>query len=210
MILGRYRRRVRTSHARVAVGRSTNAVLPTRYRPRARVLWGASPLFRVEDEGDGRNDVRVAHARPIVAQTPHSWPSGQMLPRRRDRAGTRTWRSMGGGRSSALPAARSRPCLPLSPIQGKFGLQSGPHYPLPTPSVCLVCRDSCGSCGLVPAQWPGNSMTLKLLLARALAQFYLYRLLCVRRRHARRTRDDERGTSRQTAGRIREEPRVLH
>ena len=57
--------------------------------------WWASPLFRVEDEGDGRNDARVAHARPIVVENYGSWPCGQMLPRRRDRAGTRTWRSMG-------------------------------------------------------------------------------------------------------------------
>ena len=92
--------------------------------------WWASPLFRVEDEGDDRNDARVAHARPIVAQNHASWPCGQMLPRRRDRAGTGRWRSMGGSRSSALPAPRSRPCLPPSPIQGKFGLQSGPHYTL--------------------------------------------------------------------------------
>ena len=95
---------------------------------RASCGWG-SPLFRVEDEGDGRNDVRVAHTRPIVAKGPVELPSGQMLPRRRDRAGTGRWRSIGGSRSSALPAARSRPCLPPSPIQGKFGLQSGPHYP---------------------------------------------------------------------------------
>ena len=61
---------------------------------RASCGWG-SPLFRVEDEGDGRNDVRVAHTRPIVAKGPVELPSGQMLPRRRDRAGTRTWGSMG-------------------------------------------------------------------------------------------------------------------
>ena len=84
--------------------------------------WWASPLFRVEDEGDGRNDARVAHARPIVVENHGSWPCGQMLPRRRDRAGTRTWRSMTPFAATCLPAARSRPCLPLSPIQGKFGL----------------------------------------------------------------------------------------
>ena len=111
------------SHAREAVGRSTNADLPTRYRPRARVLWvGVTILFRVEDEGDGRNDVRVAHTRPIVAKSLVELPSGQMLPRRRDRAGTRRWRSIGDFAATCLPAARSRPCLPLSPIQGKFGL----------------------------------------------------------------------------------------
>ena len=98
---------------------------------RASCGWG-SPLFRVEDEGDGRNDVRVAHTRPIVAEEPVELPSGQMLPRRRDRAGTRTWRSMTPFAATCLPAARSRPCLPLSPIQGKFGLQSGPHDPLVT------------------------------------------------------------------------------
>ena len=60
---------------------------------RASCGWG-SPLFRVEDEGDGRNDVRVAHTRPIVAEGPVELPSGQMLPRRRDRAGTGRWRSL--------------------------------------------------------------------------------------------------------------------
>ena len=88
---------------------------------RASCGWG-SPLFRVEDEGDGRNDVRVARARPIVAETRGSWSCGQMLPRRRDRAGTGRWRSMTPFAATCLPAARSRPCLPLSPIQGKFGL----------------------------------------------------------------------------------------
>ena len=33
-------------------------------------------MLRVEDEGDGRNDVRVAHARPIVAKEPVELPSG--------------------------------------------------------------------------------------------------------------------------------------
>ena len=122
MILGRYRRRVRTSHARAAVDRSTNAAIPTRQRPRARVLWGGLTIVSVEDEGDGRNDVRVAHTRPIVAKAPVELPSGQMLPRRRDRAGTRRWRSMGDFAATCLPAARSRPCLPLSPIRGKCGL----------------------------------------------------------------------------------------
>ena len=75
---------------------------------RASCGWG-SPLFRVEDEGDGRNDVRVAHTRPIVAKEPVELPSGQMLPRRRDRAaaGTRTWRSMGPFGATCLPAPRS-------------------------------------------------------------------------------------------------------
>ena len=92
---------------------------------------GGLTIVSVEDEGDGRNDVRVARARPIVAETRGSWPCGQMLPRRRDRAGTRRWRSLTPIAATCLPAARSRPCLPPSPIQGKFGLQSGPHYPLP-------------------------------------------------------------------------------
>ena len=115
--------------------------------------WWASPLFRVEDEGDDRNYARVAHARPIVAQNHASWPCGQMLPRRRDRAGTGRWRSMGGSRSSALPALRSRPCLPPSPIQGKFRaakwatlppsavaapLSSAP--PAPPPTACVGVR----------------------------------------------------------------------
>ena len=50
MILGRYRRRVRTSHARAAVDRSTNAAIPTRQRPRARVLWGGLTIVSVEDK----------------------------------------------------------------------------------------------------------------------------------------------------------------
>ena len=96
---------------------------------RASCGWG-SPLFRVEDEGDGRNDVRVAHTRPIVAKGPVELPSGQMLPRRRDRAGTRTWRSLTSPAAIALlhlPRAR----LQISrPIWGKFGRQSGPDYRL--------------------------------------------------------------------------------
>ena len=95
---------------------------------RASCGWG-SPLFRVKDEGDGRNDVRV-DTRPVVAKSPVELSCGQMLPRRRDRAGTGRWRSIGDFAATCLPAARSRPCLPPSPIQGKFGLQSGPHYPL--------------------------------------------------------------------------------
>ena len=77
---------------------------------RASCGWG-SPLFRVEDEGDGRNDVRVAHTRPIVAKEPVELPSGQMLPRRRDRASTRTWRSMGPFGATCLPAPRSSTVL---------------------------------------------------------------------------------------------------
>ena len=77
---------------------------------RASCGWG-SPLFRVEDEGDGRNDVRVARARPIVAKTRGSWSCGQMLPRRRDRASTRTWRSMGPFGATCLPAPRSSTVL---------------------------------------------------------------------------------------------------
>ena len=74
---------------------------------RASCGWG-SPLFRVKDEGDGRNDVRVAHTRPIVAKSLVELPSGQMLPRRRDRAGTRTWRSMTPfGLRRHLPTCRS-------------------------------------------------------------------------------------------------------
>ena len=64
-------------------------------------------MFRVEDEGGGRNDVRVAHTRPIVAKAPVELPSGQMLPRRRDRAGTRRWRSLTSPAATCLtrPAA---------------------------------------------------------------------------------------------------------
>ena len=59
---------------------------------RASCGWG-SPLFRVKDEGDGRNDVRV-DTRPVVAKSPVELSCGQMLPRRRDRAGTGRWRSL--------------------------------------------------------------------------------------------------------------------
>ena len=75
---------------------------------RASCGWG-SPLFRVEDEGDGRNDVRVAHTRPIVAKEPVELPSGQMLPRRRDRAGTGRWRSLPSPAAIWLPAAARGP-----------------------------------------------------------------------------------------------------
>jgi hypothetical protein len=61
---------------------------PTRTLPRALVLWGASPWFGLEDEGDGKNDVRGAHARPVAAKNRPSWSPGQMLPRRQDRLGT--------------------------------------------------------------------------------------------------------------------------
>ena len=91
---------------------------------RASCGWG-SPLFRVKDEGDGRNDVRVAHARPIVAETRGSWPCGQMLPRRRDRVRAREGGDLWGAvaHSAYLPLARGRACrMPRSPIQGKFGL----------------------------------------------------------------------------------------
>ena len=77
---------------------------------RASCGWG-SPLFRVEDEGDGRNDVRVAHTRPIVAKAPVELPSGQMLPRRRDRAGTGRWRSLTPFAATCLPAPRSTTVL---------------------------------------------------------------------------------------------------
>ena len=90
-------------------------------------------MFRVEDEGDGRTDARVAHARPIVAQSPVEWPYGQMLPRRWDRAGTRRWRSLTSPAAIALfhlPRARLQICWP---IWGKFGLQSAPNYTL---AVC--------------------------------------------------------------------------
>ena len=101
---------------------------------RASCGWG-SPLLRVEDEGDGRNDVRVAHARPIVAQTPHSWPSGQMLPRRRDRAGTRTWRSMGPFGATCLPAPRSSTVLAAQDDSRKIRAVQGTAQSLP--------RDGC-------------------------------------------------------------------
>ena len=89
---------------------------------RARVLWGGSPLFRVEDEGDGRNDVRVAHTRPIVAKVPVESPCGQMMPRRRDRAGTGRWRSLTSPAAIALPAPPAARLQSVRPIRGKIGL----------------------------------------------------------------------------------------
>ena len=104
------RRCLSTSHAREAVSKSTNSAGPPREWSRALALWRASPLFTRRDEGDGRNDVRVARARPIVAETRGSWPCGQMLPRRRDRAGTRTWRSIGVTRRHCpIPPAAGPP-----------------------------------------------------------------------------------------------------
>ena len=132
------------SHARETVSKRVNAALPTRYRPRARVLWGGSPLFRVEDEGNGRNDVRRAHTRLIVAKEPVELPSGQMLPRRRDRAGTGRWRSL-------TPFAATCPTRPAaarlkicSAVWEKSGFQSGPLTTLPTPfnPVRLSCLEA--------------------------------------------------------------------
>ena len=95
---------------------------------RASCGWG-SPLFRVEDEGDGRNDVRVARARPIVAETRGSWPCGQMLPRRRDRAGTRTWRSIGVPRRHCPipPAAGPPPNLSANSGENRLSKRTKLH-----------------------------------------------------------------------------------
>ena len=131
MILGRYRRRVRTSHARAAVDRSTNAAIPTRQRPRARVLWGGLTIVSVEDEGDGRNDVRVAHTRPVVAKSPVELSCGQMLPRRRDRAGTGRWRSLTSPAAIWLPAAAAARLQSVRPIRRKFAVQRQPDYEYP-------------------------------------------------------------------------------
>ena len=95
---------------------------------RASCGWG-SPLFRVEDEGDGRNDVRVAHTRPIVAKEPVELPSGQMLPRRRDRASTRTWRSMGPFGATCLPAPRSSTVLAAQDDSRKIRAVKRPKLP---------------------------------------------------------------------------------
>ena len=95
---------------------------------RASCGWG-SPLFRVEDEGDGRNDVRVAHTRPIVAKEPVELPSGQMLPRRRDRAGTRTWRSIGVTRRHCPipPAAGPPPNLSANSGENRLSKRTKLH-----------------------------------------------------------------------------------
>ena len=96
-------------------------------------------MFRRRDEDDGRNDARVAHARPIVAESPVELPCGQMLPRRRDRAGTRRWRSLTPTRRHCLPAppaARLRICRP---IWGKFGAQSGAKLPPTASSSPVPC-----------------------------------------------------------------------
>jgi hypothetical protein len=79
--------------------------------------WWASPLFRVEYEGDGRNHARVAHARPIVVENHGSWPSGQMLPRRRGRARTR--------RSRSLTSPGAIACLPLPRPPANLSADSG-------------------------------------------------------------------------------------
>ena len=100
---------------------------------RASCGWG-SPLFRVEDEGDGRNDVRVAHTRPIVAKEPVELPSGQMLPRRRDRASTRTWRSMGPFGATCLPAPPSSTVLAAQDDSRKIRPVKRPKLP-PTPEL---------------------------------------------------------------------------
>ena len=99
---------------------------------RASCGWG-SPLFRVEDEGDGRNDVRVAHTRPIVAKEPVELPSGQMLPRRRDRASTRTCRSMGPSMGGAEGAHRG----------GGGATRSGPQLLSIASSGSPECRMRC-------------------------------------------------------------------
>ena len=83
-------------------------------------------MFRVEDEGDGRNDARVAHARPIVVENYGSWPCGQMLPRRRDRAGTRRWRSLSPIAATCLPAAAGGPPSNLSADSRKIGAAKRP------------------------------------------------------------------------------------
>ena len=116
---------MRTSHAREAVSESPKCVIPPRERPWALALWRVSPLFMRRDEGDGRNDARVAHARPIVAKSPVELPCDQMLPRRRDRAGTRTWRSMGVGRSSALPAPPAARLKSVGRFREKSGCNAG-------------------------------------------------------------------------------------
>ena len=56
-------------------------------------MGGGLTIVSVDDEGDGRNDVRV-DTRPVVAKSPVELSCGQMLPRRRDRAGTGRWRSL--------------------------------------------------------------------------------------------------------------------
>ena len=98
--------------------------------------WWASPLFRVEDEGDDRNDARVAHARPIVAHNHGSWPCGQMLPRRRDRAGTRTWRSIGVTRRHCPipPAAGPPPNLSANSEENRLSKRTKLHHTLALPS----------------------------------------------------------------------------
>ena len=89
---------------------------------RASCGWG-SPLFRVEDEGDGRNDVRVAHTRPIVAKEPVELPSGLRCCRG---DGTVRARERGDLWAPSAPPAylphAQAPCLPPRTIRGKFGL----------------------------------------------------------------------------------------
>ena len=84
--------------------------------------WWASPFFGLDEKGGTRNDARVANARPIVVENHASWPSGQMMPGHRDRAGTRMWRSIGGGRSFCLPAPPAARLQSVRPMRGKIGL----------------------------------------------------------------------------------------
>ena len=93
---------------------------------RASCGWG-SPLFRVKDEGDGRNDVRVAHTRPIVAKSPVELPSGQMLPRAR--AGGDLWGT--SPPPAYLPLARGRACR-----RRRFRENSGCKVGHTTPYEC--------------------------------------------------------------------------
>ena len=100
-------------------------------------------MFRVEDEGDGRNDARVAHARPIVAKSPVELPCGQMMPRRWDRAGTRRWRSL---TSPAAIALFHLPRPALQSVATDFGKIRPAKWtklpPIPGLSLTLVDRGS--------------------------------------------------------------------
>ena len=134
--------------------------------------WWASPFFGLEDEGDGRNDARGAHARPIVAQNHASWPCGQMLPRRRDRAGTGRWRSLTSPAAIWLPAAAAARLQSVRPIRRKFAVQSAPDYPLLLNAAQMdgvhggeSAQEGCARPGSPPApiRAPGGDRTRRFL-----------------------------------------------
>ena len=130
-------------------------------------------MFRVEDEGDGRNDARVAHARPIVVENHGSWPCGQMLPRRRDRAGTRTWRSM-GVTPPICPTCRSlEAVLAAVADSGKIRAAKWATLP-PTPRPRARTGSRSRTPGLTPG--PASAVRARSSRLRPRAHVFVYNL----------------------------------